>query len=167
MPRPKQAPSAATREGANWVTIDPDDEASCQLLAREVRDGWTGRVRRSDDEIVEDATWDGERRVWRDDDDEPIEDVVAIDLTRPAPRPRSGLDIESNRKRTTEVLTVRVPLGTKARLQAVAEREIITVGAWVAEAIEWHERRSRIKPRPGPDDLDAGNPFDRRGIVPE
>jgi hypothetical protein len=79
-----------------------------------------------------------------------------------AARPRSGLDIESNRNRTTEVLTLRVPRGTKDRLRVISEREAISVNAWILEAIAWHERRSRITPRPGPDDLDAGNPFDQR-----
>jgi hypothetical protein len=132
MPRPKQAPSAATREGANWVTIDPDDEARCQLLVREVRDGWTGRVRLSDDEIVAEATFDGELRVWRDEDDEPIDDVVAVDLTRPAPRQRSGYATEE--QRGTERVQIRFPRAIHADYSARAEREGLSLPDWIRAA---------------------------------
>jgi hypothetical protein len=155
MPRPAKAPSP---EGA-WVPVPADEEAHASRLLRAVTDGWTGRVRLTSGKVVA-ATFDGGyRRCWVDDDGEPL-DVEAVELERPAPRPRSGLDIEANR--STERYTIRAPRGTLERLRAISEREAVSVNAWILEAIRWHERRSAITPKPGADDLDAGNPFDRR-----
>lgn len=78
-----------------------------------------------------------------------------------APRPRSGLDLEEKR-RTVQVL-LRIPRELHAEYAAVAERDDMTLQDWLREAAAWHLRRSRIAPKPGQDDLDAGNPFDRRG----
>lgn len=156
MPRPKQAPSRA--EGApRWVIVGASSTAD--ILRREVRDGWTGRVRLESGEVVE-ATFDGERRrCWVDDDGEPIHGVEAVDLTRPAPRQRSGY--AHNDQRSTAQVLLRIPRELHAEYAAVAERDDISLQAWLLEAAAWHLRRSRITPKPGPDDLDAGNPFER------
>jgi hypothetical protein len=74
-----------------------------------------------------------------------------------APRKRSGLDLES--ARSTEIVTFRVPRGTKAHWAAIAEAEELSLSAWLTEAAEWHERRAAL-PDAGSDDLDAGNPLE-------
>lgn len=76
-------------------------------------------------------------------------------------RPRSGYVTEE--QRGTERVNLRIPRELHAELSAVAERDDISLQAWLLEAAAWHLRRSRITPKPGHDDLDAGNPFDRRG----
>jgi hypothetical protein len=75
-------------------------------------------------------------------------------------RPRSGY--ARNDQRSTAQVLLRIPRELHAEYAAVAERDGITLQDWLREAARWHLRRSRITPRPGPDDLDAGNPFDQR-----
>ena len=128
MPRPKQAPSRA--EGApHWVIVGASSTAD--LLRREVRDGWTGRVRLESGEVVE-GTFDGERLLWRNDDGEPIHGVEAVDLTRPAPRPRSGLDIEE--KRSTAQVLLRLPRELHADYSARAARDGVSLQEWIRSA---------------------------------
>jgi hypothetical protein len=132
----KQAPSAATREGAiPWTRLaaDDDDERRHQFIARELR-AWSGRVLREVGEFSEivRATYDEETRTFRDEDDEPIEDVVAVDLTRPAPRPRSGYATEE--QRGTERVQIRFPRAIHADYSARAEREGLSLPDWIRAA---------------------------------
>lgn len=75
-----------------------------------------------------------------------------------ARRSRSGLDIEE--KRSTAQVLLRLPRELHAAYSAIAESEDgMSLQEWLREAAEWHARRSVIRPRPGQDDLDAGNPL--------
>jgi hypothetical protein len=78
-----------------------------------------------------------------------------------APRKRSGSYVHAAQRSTVQV-QVRFPREQHARLLTIAEEaDGMSVQEWIREAVDWHERRSRKRPQPGPDDLDAGNPLER------
>lgn len=133
----KRAP--VDESSRHWTPLGGDDERHLQFLAREVRDGWTGRVRREVGDFVEilEATYDG--GVFRDEDDEPIEDVIAVDLTRPVRKVYSGPNI-SEAQRGTESVKIRLGPGYKARLKTLAEAAGYTLGEWVEAQIVDEER---------------------------
>lgn len=103
--------------------------STADILRREVRDGWTGRVRLESGEVLG-ATFDGERRCFVDDDGMPFHAVAAVDLTRRVPQ-----------RLRTDKLTVRLLPGYVTRIQALADSE----GETVAELLERITERCELE----------------------
>lgn len=76
-----------------------------------------------------------------------LEEAQASQLATLGYRPRSGAAARSgpnvsNAQRGTEQVLLRCPPGIKARLAALAERDGVTMGAWLAAAVEEAEGKS-------------------------